>query len=99
MSCLMGQSSSERKQTVRHQFDIANSGDVEAINKVLKHYEGYIAALATKGFPVRKQQGENSRILPKNLVRIGKPFRFLLPVFIRTHMIMLSKLPAKIAGT
>ena len=25
----------------------ASSGDVEAINIVLKHYEGYIAALAT----------------------------------------------------
>lgn len=26
----------------------AASGDVEAINKVLKHYEGYIATLATR---------------------------------------------------
>lgn len=26
----------------------AASGDVEAINTVLKHYEGYIAALATR---------------------------------------------------
>ena len=26
----------------------ASSGDVEAINIVLKHYEGYIAALATR---------------------------------------------------
>ena len=28
----------------------AASGDVEAINTVLKHYEGYIAALATRKF-------------------------------------------------
>ena len=95
----MEKSSKCSKLLPYHIIAAAASGDVEAINKVLKHYEGYIAALATKGFPVRKQQGENSRILPKNLVRIGKPFRFLLPVFIRTHMIMLSKLPAKIAGT
>ena len=26
----------------------ASSGDVEAIQKVLKHYEGYIAKLATR---------------------------------------------------
>ena len=26
----------------------ASSGDVEAINMVLKHYEGYIVALATR---------------------------------------------------
>lgn len=28
----------------------ASSGDVEAIQKVLKHYEGYIAKLATRKF-------------------------------------------------
>jgi hypothetical protein len=27
---------------------LAASGDVDAINAVLKHYEGYIAALSTK---------------------------------------------------
>lgn len=26
----------------------AASGDVEAINRILKHYEGYIAALSTR---------------------------------------------------
>ena len=26
----------------------ASKGDIEAINQVLKHYEGYIAALATR---------------------------------------------------
>ena len=29
-------------------IEAAASGDVEAINQVLKHYEGYIAKLATK---------------------------------------------------
>ena len=29
-------------------IEAAASGDVEAINKVLKHYEGYIIALSTK---------------------------------------------------
>lgn len=28
----------------------ASQGDVEAINTVLKHYEGYIAVLATRPF-------------------------------------------------
>lgn len=31
-----------------HIIVAAASGDVEAINTVLKHYEGYIAALATR---------------------------------------------------
>ena len=31
-----------------HIIAAAASGDVEAINVVLKHYEGYIAALATR---------------------------------------------------
>ena len=31
-----------------HVIAAASSGDVEAINMVLKHYEGYIAALATR---------------------------------------------------
>lgn len=31
-----------------HIIAAAASGDVEAINKVLKHYEGYIAALSTR---------------------------------------------------
>ena len=31
-----------------HIIAAAASGDVEAINMVLKHYEGYIAALATR---------------------------------------------------
>lgn len=29
---------------------LASDGDVDAINAVLKHYEGYIAALSTKQF-------------------------------------------------
>lgn len=33
-----------------HIIAAAASGDVEAINVVLKHYEGYIAALATRKF-------------------------------------------------
>lgn len=33
-----------------HIIAAAASGDVEAINMVLKHYEGYIAALATRKF-------------------------------------------------
>ena len=31
-----------------HIIEAAATGDVEAINVVLKHYEGYIAALATR---------------------------------------------------
>jgi hypothetical protein len=31
-----------------HVIEAAARGDVEAINKVLKHYEGYIIALSTK---------------------------------------------------
>ena len=31
-----------------HIIEAAADGDVEAINKVLKHYEGYIIALSTK---------------------------------------------------
>jgi hypothetical protein len=31
-----------------HIIESAADGDVEAINKVLKHYEGYIIALSTK---------------------------------------------------
>jgi hypothetical protein len=31
-----------------HIIEAAASGDVGAINKVLKHYEGYILALSTK---------------------------------------------------
>ena len=31
-----------------HVIAAASSGDVETINMVLKHYEGYIAALATR---------------------------------------------------
>ena len=31
-----------------HIIAAAASGDVEAINAVLKHYEGYIAALSTR---------------------------------------------------
>jgi len=29
-------------------IELAASGDVDAINSVLKHYEGYIAALSTR---------------------------------------------------
>ncbi|GHU79791.1 transcriptional regulator [Clostridia bacterium] len=31
-------------------IEAAASGDVDAINKVLKHYEGYIIALSTRRF-------------------------------------------------
>jgi len=31
-----------------HIIESAASGDVDAINKVLKHYEGYIIALSTR---------------------------------------------------
>ena len=31
-----------------HIIKAASEGDVEAINEVLKHYEGYIAALSTR---------------------------------------------------
>ena len=31
-----------------HIIETAASGDVEAINKVLKHYEGYIIVLSTR---------------------------------------------------
>jgi hypothetical protein len=31
-----------------HLIETAVSGDVDAINKVLKHYEGYIIALSTR---------------------------------------------------
>ncbi|MBC8628167.1 helix-turn-helix domain-containing protein [Blautia stercoris] len=31
-----------------HIIVVAASGDVEAINRVLKHYEGYIAVLSTR---------------------------------------------------
>ena len=31
-----------------HIIEAAASGDVDAINKVLKHYEGYIIALSTR---------------------------------------------------
>jgi len=33
-----------------HIIETAASGDVDAINTVLKHYEGYIKALSTKRF-------------------------------------------------
>ena len=35
----------------------ASNGDIEAINAVLKHYEGYIAALST-----RKMYDENGQV-------------------------------------
>lgn len=35
----------------------ASNGDIEAINAVLKHYEGYIAALST-----RKMYDENRQV-------------------------------------
>ena len=31
-----------------HTIKAATNGDIEAINRVLKHYEGYIAKLATR---------------------------------------------------
>lgn len=31
-----------------HVIKAASEGNIEAINKVLKHYEGYIAALSTR---------------------------------------------------
>jgi len=58
-------------------FDIietAASGDVEAINQVLKHYEGYIIALSTKrlfdeqGKPYMVVDTETRRILETRLI-------------------------------
>ena len=44
----MEKSSKCSKLLPYHIIAAAASGDVEAINKVLKHYEGYIAALSTR---------------------------------------------------
>ena len=55
-----------RKSRKNEAFDLpsfqmiraASNGDIEAINAVLKHYEGYIAALST-----RKMYDENRQYL------------------------------------
>ena len=44
----MAKSSKCSKLLPYHIIAAAASGDVEAINEVLKHYEGYIAALSTR---------------------------------------------------
>ena len=44
----MEKSSKCSKLLPYHIIAAAGSGDVEAINEVLKHYEGYIAALSTR---------------------------------------------------
>ena len=44
----MEKSSKCSKLLPYHIIAAAASGDVEAINEVLKHYEGYIAALSTR---------------------------------------------------
>ena len=54
-----------RKSRKNEAFDLpsfqmiraASNGDIEAINAVLKHYEGYIAALST-----RKMYDENRQV-------------------------------------
>lgn len=54
-----------RKSRKNEAFDLpsfqmiraASNGDIEAINAVLKHYEGYIAAL-----PTRKMYDENRQV-------------------------------------
>ena len=38
----------EKKLLPFHIIKAASEGDVEAINTVLKHYEGYIASLSTR---------------------------------------------------
>ena len=55
-------------------IEAAASGDVEAINKVLRHYEGYIIALSTRrmydddGNPHIVIDGERRRTLETNLI-------------------------------
>jgi hypothetical protein len=44
----MAKSANCSKLLPYHTVAAAVSGDVEAINRVLKHYEGYIAVLATR---------------------------------------------------
>jgi hypothetical protein len=44
----MAKSSNCSKLLPYHTVAAAASGDVEAINRVLKHYEGYIAVLSTR---------------------------------------------------
>jgi hypothetical protein len=44
----MGKTSNGLKVLPYHVIAAAASGDVDAMNKVLKHYEGYIAALSTR---------------------------------------------------
>jgi hypothetical protein len=55
-------------------IEAAASGNVEAINAVLKHYEGYIIALSTKrlfdegGNPYMVVDNEMRRTLETNLI-------------------------------
>ena len=57
-----------------HIIETAASGNVDAINKVLKHYEGYIIALSTKrlydeyGTPHYVVDDERRRTLETNLI-------------------------------
>jgi hypothetical protein len=46
----MGKTHNGSKQLPYHVVVAAASGDVNAMNKVLKHYEGYIVALSTRTF-------------------------------------------------
>ena len=51
-------------------FDVIQSAsqeDVEAINKILKHYQGYMVALATRR--LYDEQGEVVFVLDKELYR------------------------------
>jgi len=55
-------------------IEAAANGDVDAINKVLKYYEGYIIALSTRrlfdedGNPHYYVDGERRRTLETNLI-------------------------------
>ena len=57
-----------------HIIEMAASGNVDAINKVLKHYESYITALSTKrlydeyGNPHYVVDEERRRTLETNLI-------------------------------
>lgn len=44
----MGKSEKDSKLLSYHIIVAASAGDVNAINMVLKHYEGYIAVLSTR---------------------------------------------------
>lgn len=48
-------------------IEAASKGDVDAINAVLKHYEGYIASLAIR--PVYDDDGKGYTIVDEELRR------------------------------